>query len=164
MKNRLIKSTNWILAGILSLLGFVGCEGTLEYGTPSANYTVKGMVVDKTTGKPIAGIQVSIPRVNHHQRQTSSFIPDQPVITSEVHDTLYTKENGHFEYKYAGIQTNDSTNIIIQFEDITEIKRYKTDSTKVTFFQSDLKGGSGWYQGGATKEIEVKLDEYKRDE
>ena len=157
---------NWVLVGILGMLGFVGCEkiGMEEYGTPHADFTVKGTVVDKATGKPIAGIQVTIPRVDHHQRATSVFIPDQSVITSEVHDTLYTKDNGDFAYKYEGFPSNDSINVIIKFEDITEIKRYKTDSTKVTFFQSDLISGSGWYHGGATKEIEVKLDEQKRDE
>jgi putative lipoprotein (rSAM/lipoprotein system) len=162
-----INKMNWGLAGIIGLLGFAGCEkigGKVEYGTPNAEFTVKGTVVDKTTGKPIEGIRVVVPRVDHHQRPTSGFIPDQRVISSEVHDTLYTKGNGIFEYKYNGIQTNDSTNIIFKFEDIAEIKRFKTDSAKVTFFQSDLKGGKSWYQGGATKEVTVELNNIEHGE
>ena len=157
-----IKSMNWALAGIIGMLGFGSCEKEKEpldeYGSPHADYTVKGTVVSKTTGKPIGGIRVVVPRVDHHQRPTSGFIPDQRVISNEVNDIIYTKGDGVFEYKYKGIQSNDSTNIIMKFEDITENPQFKTDSTKVTFFLSDLKGGSGWYQGRATKEINIKLD------
>ena len=55
-----IKGTNWALAGLIGLLGFTNCDkyGPDEYGTPNADYTVKGTVVDKVTGKPIKGIRV----------------------------------------------------------------------------------------------------------
>ena len=48
-----IKKMNWALASGISMLGFASCEK--ESG---ANYTVKGAVVNKEGGKPIAGIQV----------------------------------------------------------------------------------------------------------
>jgi len=59
-KKVLLKSINWLLAGILTLLGFTGCEknGVDEYGVPYADYTIKGEVVNKATGKPVEGIQV----------------------------------------------------------------------------------------------------------
>ena len=185
---KIIKTTNWILAGCLSLLGFVSCEkekemrvedglsnggdahveegvpnggdARVEYGTPYAIFTVKGTVVGKATEKPIAGIQVTVPRVDHHQRPTSGFIPDQRIISHEVRDTLYTKENGDFLYQYDGFPTNDSINIILQFKDITETNRYKTGSTKVTFFSSELKNGDGrLYSGSVTKDVSIRLDE-----
>ena len=55
-----LKRANWTLAGMIGMLGFSGCErvGAMEYGTPHADYTVKGAVVNKATGKPIEGIQV----------------------------------------------------------------------------------------------------------
>ena len=55
-----IKKMNWALAGMIGMLGFSGCEkiGVEEYGTPHADYTVKGAVTNKATGKPIAGIRV----------------------------------------------------------------------------------------------------------
>jgi len=52
-----LKRMNWTLAGIIGLLGFAGCEK--ESGT---NYTVKGEVVNKEDGKPIAGIRADITR------------------------------------------------------------------------------------------------------
>ena len=47
----------WML--LLSLLGFAGCDEPQEdmYGTPYAEYTVKGRVTD-AAGTPIAGIEV----------------------------------------------------------------------------------------------------------
>lgn len=56
----------WML--LLSLLGFAGCgdeendggEGSYMYGTPYAEYTVKGRVKD-AAGRPIAGIEVRRP-------------------------------------------------------------------------------------------------------
>ncbi len=47
---------------LLSLLGFVGCDKTQEdmYGTPYADYAVKGRVTD-AAGTPIAGIEVKRP-------------------------------------------------------------------------------------------------------
>ena len=48
-----IKRINWVLASSISMLGFVGCEK--ESGT---NYTVRGAVVNKESGEPIARIRV----------------------------------------------------------------------------------------------------------
>jgi len=159
-----LKRMNWVLVGILWIFGFTGCkkndEVPIEYGSPHAKFTVKGVVVNKATGIPIEGIRVTIPRVDHHQRPTGGFIPDQTVISKAINDTLYTKGNGDFTYNFEGFPTNDSINIIIKFEDIIEINRYKTDSVKVTFFSSELKDGDNrWYAGAATKEVNIKLDE-----
>ena len=63
----IIKGINLALAGILSLLGFVGCQKNApldEYGSPYADYTVKGTVVNKATGKPIEGIRVGYDPMN----------------------------------------------------------------------------------------------------
>ena len=166
-KSTFSKWFNWLLAGVLGMLGFTNChkECPVEYGTPNASFTVKGMVISETTGEPIEGVQVTIPRVDHHQRPTSSFIPDQSVISQPVNDTLYTKENGDFTYNYSGFPSNDSINIIVKLEDITEINRFKTDSIKVTFFSSELKGGDNhWDFGAATKEVNVKLKDQEGDE
>ena len=53
-----IKTSNWILATLLTLLGFSNCEPQMEYGVPNADYSVKGTVVDKVSAKPIKGIRV----------------------------------------------------------------------------------------------------------
>jgi putative lipoprotein (rSAM/lipoprotein system) len=158
---KFIKGTNWALAGLISLIGYSSCEDEVnyprdEYGTPYAKFIVSGKVTD-TEQQGLKNIRVVVPKVDHHQRATSGFIPDQKIITNEVHDTLYTKENGNFEYEYTGIPTNDSINVILQFEEVAETPRFESDSAKVTFFSSELREGDGWYEGAATKEIEIRL-------
>jgi putative lipoprotein (rSAM/lipoprotein system) len=162
---KLIGRINWVLAGLISLLGFSSsCSsnpfddgGVVEYGTPRADFIVSGKVTN-TNGQGLSGIRVVVPKVDHHQRATSSFIPDQGVITQEVRDTFYTQENGDFNYYYTGFPTNDSINIHMKFEDTAETVRFETDFAKVAFFQSDLNGGDGkWFYGRAEKKIDVKL-------
>jgi hypothetical protein len=171
INRKFIKGTNWALAGLLSFLGFSSCDLTTpdeygtphpEYGTPHAEFVVSGKVTD-TGGNALKGIRVVVPGVDHHQKATSGFIPGFPVITSEVNDTLYTKDNGSFEYSYIGIPTNDSINIKMKFEDVSENARFETDSTKITFFSSELEGSKGgWFEGTAKKAIQFILK--KKDE
>jgi len=164
LNRKLIKGTNWALAGLMSFLGFSSCEkdimpeyGTpMEYGTPSAVFVVSGKVTD-TTGNALNGIRVVVPSVDHHQKSTSTFIPDKPVITNYVHDTLYTNADGNFNYPYTGFPSNSSIDIKMKFEDISENPSFETDSTKVTFSGSDLQGGNGWNAGTAQKEITIEL-------
>ena len=159
---KIFKATNWILAGILTLLGFSGCKveyDLVEYGCPHADFIVSGKVTD-LKGNGLSGIRVTVPSVDQHQRATSGFIPGYPVITQILNDTLYTNANGQFNYAYGCVPVNDSINIKMKFEDVSEHIRFETDSTKVTFFSSDLKGGDDrWYSGKATKEIIFYLKE-----
>jgi len=160
-KIKFLKVTNRILASILLLIGFSACKkyGMVEYGTPHADFVVSGKVTD-SRGIGLEGIRVTIPYVDHHQRATSGFYPDKPVITQPVNDTLFSKENGTFEYKYQGFPTNDSINVKLKFEDISSNTAFETDSAKVTFFSSELKGGDNrWYSGKVTKEVTVQLKE-----
>lgn len=59
MKKIALKTYGKILAFILSFFGLSSCEiiePRVEYGTPSADYIVKGKVSDKFTNQPIKGI------------------------------------------------------------------------------------------------------------
>jgi len=170
INRKFIKGTNWALAGLLSFLGFSSCDLTtpddretpVEYGTPHAEFVVSGKVTD-TGGNALKGIRVVVPGVDHHQKASSGYFPDNPVITSELNDTLYTKDNGSFEYSYIGFPTNDSINIKMKFEDVSENARFETDSTKITFFSSELEGSKGgWFEGTAKKVVQFMLK--KKDE
>ena len=178
LNRKFTNGANRVLAGILALLGFSACEKheyvvpeygspyvnfKAEYGTPYANFKVMGKVTD-SRGNGLQGIMVTVPQVDIHQRATQSFIPGQPLITDLVNDTLYTEVNGNFTFEYAGFPVNDSINVKLKFEDIAENNRFETDSTKVTFFSKDLKGGDkGWFAGSAEKAITVQLKEKSDD-
>ena len=45
-----LKSFNWLLTSVLMLLGFSTCDsepGAAMYGTPHADFTIKGKVVNQ---------------------------------------------------------------------------------------------------------------------
>ena len=150
LNRKFIKGTNWALTGLMSFLGFSSCEkarmdmyGTpAEYGTPHAEYAILGRVTD-ADGNALRGIRVAV--------------VDYPFNSIEINDTLYTKENGSFEYSHFGFPTNDSINIKMKFEDVSEKVIFETDSTIVTFLDPELKGGKGWFVGKAEKEVIIKL-------
>ena len=163
LNRKFTNGANLVLAGILSLLGFSACHGLTEYGTPYANFKVTGKVTD-SKGNGLKGIRVTVPQVDFHQLATQGFTPNRPLITIPVNDTLYTEVNGNFTFEYACFPVNDSINVKLKFEDIAENNHFETDSTKVTFFSKDLKGGdNGWFAGSAEKAITVQLKEKSDD-
>ncbi|MDL2304152.1 radical SAM-associated putative lipoprotein [Bacteroides sp. OttesenSCG-928-D19] len=195
LNRKLIRGTNWALAGLISLLGFSACSddfdskpepdeeeiinngnnnngnshngnddggAVCEYGTPYAIFTVSGKVTD-AQGKGLEGIQVVVPSVDHLQRATSGFIPDQTVITHDVRDTLYSGKLGEFSYDYEGFPTNNGIDIKMKFEDISKNARFETDSVKVSFSDSEFQDGTGWYAGKTEKKITVALKNKKSE-
>ncbi|MBR6828581.1 MAG: radical SAM-associated putative lipoprotein [Prevotella sp.] len=72
MKARFYHWYNALLSTLLTILGFGSCTNVgedeygspviCEYGTPWANYEVKGVVTDET-GAPVSGIKTSIKEV-----------------------------------------------------------------------------------------------------
>ncbi len=131
-----MKGTNWLLAGILSLLGFTGCETTSgkdEYGSPHADYTVKGKVVDKATQEPIPGVRVS-------------YYPDASTTT----DT-----DGEFE-----LTTNHEVQVLLVDDvDDDENGAYESEEIPLDFSEAEHTPGSGWYKGEYTLTENVELDE-----
>lgn len=192
LNRKFIRGTNWALAGLISLLGFSACSddfkgepeptpdengivnngdnnngnddggAVCEYGTPYAVFAVSGKVTD-AQGNGLEGIRVVVPSVDHLQRATSVFIPDQTVITQDVRDTLYTEKNGEFDYAYSGFPTNAGIEIKMKFEDISKEARFETDSTKVSFSDVDFQDGSGWYAGKTEKEMTIQLKNKKSE-
>jgi len=129
----LIKGTNWALAGILTMLGFSGCEfyGPVEYGSPSANYTVKGKVVNKADGKAIKGI-----RIGYESATNSSFYLEGTV----------SDENGEFKLTDQDIYKNK---IPVYFDDIDgELNgSFASDTVEIDFSKVYPVGKKGWYEG-----------------
>lgn len=62
-----LKSFNWLLTSVLMLLGFSTCDsepGAAMYGTPHADFTIKGKVVNQEN-MPIPDIEIKC-LVEHH--------------------------------------------------------------------------------------------------
>jgi len=155
-----IKGTNWALAGLISMLGFSGCErsGLLEYGTPNADYTVKGTVVNKADGKPIEGI-----RVGYSPEPT--IIPLYGVISTPYtpKTSVTTNAKGEFTLTENTFPVSDQT-LPVYVEDIDGEKNglFQSDTLQVDFNNAkQTKKSDSWYEGEFTVTVNVELTEIK---
>ena len=157
-----IKSTNWVLAGILSMLGFIGCEKmnrTDEYGTPHADYTVKGAVVDKATGNPIAGIRVGYSSGNIYVPMYGT--PSAPFVEKNA---VRTDANGEFKLTETFFPSNGHVPVYVDDVDGAENGFYKSDTLQISFSEADrTKKSKSWYEGEFTKEVNVQLTEIQHE-
>ena len=164
LNRKLIRGTNWALAGLLSLLGFTGCgkddngggEISVEYGVPSANFKVLGRVTNEQ-GQPLGGMRVVASEVTTIWGKG----PEQ-CYSGLLRDTVYTASDGSFVREYSLFPT-DSVYIHMKIEDPTKRPDYESDSVTVGFAKGDLKGADGsWFLGAAEKVIDVKLKSKKK--
>lgn len=136
-RSRLLQLCNCLLSGFLVLLGFSSCtrEGSEEYGMPYAKYEIKG-------------------KVTNEQKET---IPKAQVIVKQLDssgksfyraDTLNVNGSGEYQYLTEGF--TESYRVIA--EEPSGV--YKADSTDV---KMESKGGSGWYVGSDSKEVDFEL-------
>lgn len=145
-------STNKLLAGLLTLLGFslAACDkiGADEYGCPHADYEIKGKVVN-TKGSAIPGIQVIIPDPFGNEEYTHR-------------DTLITNNSGEFNINPMITSFGEDITFKITTKDIDGTDNggvFLEKITDVAFKKEDLKGGDGnWNYGSARKEVTITME------
>ncbi|MDR2928080.1 MAG: radical SAM-associated putative lipoprotein [Cytophagaceae bacterium] len=156
----LLKGINWVLAGIITILGFAGCDkennNVDEYGTPRADYTVKGTVVNKTTGKPVKGIRVG-------------YFADGPMPMYGVMPTLYepkvyvmTDNSGEFEITAGFSPIPDNTPLLIYVNDIdgAENGSFQPENLQLDVSKAEqTKKPDRWHEGEYTLTVKVELTE-----
>lgn len=141
MKKAALKTYGKIIAGLLSFLGMIfgfnNCTGEspVEYGTPSADYIIKGTVSNTTDSTPIEGIQVT-------------------VISESVYkpDTAYTDKDGDYELSMENTLLNSVK--IVATDTHTNLEKYKSDTIQVVFTSNDKKekGSGNWDWGTYEKD------------
>ena len=162
-----IRGTNWALAGLISMLGFTtGCEkaeSVVEYGTPNADYTVKGSVVNKADGKPIEGISIGY---NPTLMATTLYgilpTPYKPKasVTTDAKGEFKLKSN----FSIGEFQPDENGLVSVYVEDIDGEKNglFQSEVLKVNFKNAEHGGKpKSWYNGEYTKTIKVELTEIK---
>ena len=136
MKIKYLKLKNWLLVSLAGLLGVNMSSCGLEYGCPEAKYTVKGKVTDPS-GEPRPGIKVTGNWDNDITSASGDYILSARVVP------LYPEE---------------TIQIVFADVDSSENGSYRNDTASVVFRHSDLTGGDGhWYEGSATKTLNVTL-------
>jgi putative lipoprotein (rSAM/lipoprotein system) len=137
----LAKGSNYVLAGLLALLGFSACkDNSVMYGVPHGDYIIKGKVTDEAH-RPIANIQIQ------------SLHPEGNLTHA---DTLYSNSQGEFGYKEERIG-NDIPLVFTDIDGEANGGHFATDTLNISFKDVEFKGGDDWYMGEGEKEITVVL-------
>ena len=160
-RREFIKRMNRGLAGIIGLLGFSSCEkveifGAKEYGTPHADYTVKGAVTNKATGKPIEGIRVGY-------SCESCPVPEYGVIPTPYMPKSHVLTNAKGEFKLTdSFFPEKNLKLPVSVEDIDGENNgsFQTEVLQVDFKNAEqTKKAKSWYNGEFTVTVNVELTE-----
>ena len=150
-------SCNWILAGLLALLGFSACSGNNEedisaIDCPYKRLTLKGKVSNEA-GNAVSGIKVKVTEFHTETNGTRYAIQA---------DSVKTNASGNYEFSsnYETLYPFEVT-----FEDIDGEQNglFKPDTIFIS--QDDLDkvqyigGDGGWYQGSGEIIVNVTLKE-----
>lgn len=124
-----------------------------EYGTPYADFEMKGTVTDSITATPIQNARVIITQTHSYLNggQMLSHI-DTMAIKQTDSAGKYDIQIGSFPLEEVTFQLNvDDTDGSVNGGD------FVTQEKDVLFKSSELTGGKGWYDGKAVKTIDIKL-------
>ncbi|MDR0726324.1 MAG: radical SAM-associated putative lipoprotein [Prevotellaceae bacterium] len=142
-----IKTANWILGGIISILSFSGCHkeqsGTVEYGSPYATFSFRGTVSDKT-GQPVKDIKVEVGLEKHPAM-------DNPVLTNT---------SGQYSVQFQFRPVEDFQ-VIVSDIDGESNGSFRNDTIPVKVSEDDYyeQGNGSWNHGSAAKEVNIVLNE-----
>jgi putative lipoprotein (rSAM/lipoprotein system) len=132
-----IKKYNSLLYVLIGLLGFsVACtkERRMEYGSPSADFIINGVV----------------------ENQASQPIPNIKVVARW--DSTYTALDGKFSLKNNSFPADQ--NFLVKLRDIDGVANgsYQDKDTTIAFTNNTFTNGSGnWYKGKVEKSVVIKL-------
>ena len=147
-----------IIIALLGLIGLLtGCDfihsPVAEYGVPYADYEMKGTVTDSITSTPVQNIRVTVTRTQTYTEKDST-LTHTDTLTSKQTDTA-----GKYDLRFEYFPTDNLT-FEIKTEDIdgqANGGNFSTVKRQITFKNSELSGGKGWYNGKAVKTIDIKL-------
>jgi putative lipoprotein (rSAM/lipoprotein system) len=140
----LMKGANWVLAGLLSVLGFSGCdknEPMDAYGTPYATFTFHGRVTNRA-GEPVPDIKIEVK------------------ASDDTGNPALTNASGHYSALFQAFSLEDFQ-VIASDIDGEANGSYLSDTIQVKVGKEDYyeKGDEGWNMGSASKEVDIVLKE-----
>ena len=176
LNHSFLNGFNWLLAGMLGLLGFSAVSLTscmygdpyVEYGASHTDYVIKGKVVDKATRQAIPGLKVKLT-----YKMPSNILmygPPMPIIEpsfeNAIHypkDSVFTDEQGKFRFDGNSVYGMDSIGKVVQplivfdVDGIENGSYYETIETVKFEDAQQTKADKGWYKGEYTKDVEIEM-------
>ena len=159
MKVRFNRWYNAVLTALLSILGF-GCSSEepmdmygppVEYGTPQADFILKGTVTDEI-GTPVQGLKTSLKEVYKHDLVTNTYGVD----------SIQTNESGNYQLKLGKESNFFKENVKLIVEDIdgeANGGEFLSDTLDIDYNKA-VKVGEGdqrWYEGTFEVVTDIKL-------
>lgn len=132
------------LYALLGLLGFASCGSSAldMYGTPTADFTIKGKVTD-AEGNPIKDIAVSLETDSGTVMQSTTTAADGTFATNKMNDFLLFSSIVTFTDTDGEANGGDFATYEVEVEELPKTK---------------VKEGDGaWYQGEYEFTADVKL-------
>lgn len=152
IKFQCLKKYNALIVFLISVLGFTSASSLLGgcmYGSPSADYIVRGKIEVDKTNNPIAGIKVEMSIKKEYE--TGKVFVGVSSDASENDGTYIVCANGEYP-------VDQTCNIKFTDIDGSQNGDYETLDTTIVFQNPELTGSSGqWDEGETTKEVNVKL-------
>ena len=157
MKVRFNRWYNAVLTALLSMLGF-SCSldepdeygsTPVEYGTPHADYILKGTVTDEA-GTPIKGIKTSLKEISKNDTGTHVF----------GIDSIQTNESGNYQLKNSGMPYDKRVKLVV--EDIdgeANGGEFLNDTLDIDYGKAVEveEGDHHWYDGKYEVTTDVRL-------
>jgi putative lipoprotein (rSAM/lipoprotein system) len=156
---KLIKRANLLLAALLAMIGFAGCNkiGVVEYGSPHADYTVKGAIVNKETQKPIEGI-----RVGYFPQEWLDVFGTPPEYYYGPKTYVITNVTGEFSLTERCSISSIPVRFFFFYIDGEKNGLFQSESMSINFSKAEHSGKSkGWYNGIYTLTVKAELSEVK---
>ena len=161
MKVRFNRWYNAVLTALLSMLGF-SCSldepdeygsTPVEYGTPHADYILKGTVTDEA-GTPIKGIKTSLKEISKNDTGTHVF----------GIDSIQTNESGNYQLKNSGMPYDKRVKLVV--EDIdgeANGGEFLNDTLDIDYGKAVEveEGDHHWYVGKYEVTTDVRLKKKK---
>ena len=161
MKVRFNRWYNAVLTALLSMLGF-SCSldepdeygsTPVEYGTPHADYILKGTVTDEA-GTPIKGIKTSLKEISKDDTGTHVF----------GIDSIQTNESGNYQLKNSGMPYDKRIKLFV--EDIdgeANGGEFLNDTLDIDYGKAVEveEGDHHWYDGKYEVTTDVRLKKKK---
>jgi putative lipoprotein (rSAM/lipoprotein system) len=137
-RKTILRISNSIISALLCLLGFnTACDiyGKYEYGSPNADFIIKGTIKSFETNQPIPQIKVKA-----------------------GWDSVYSDASGKYEVVYNDFP--ESQDFLILFTDVDGVSNgaFHPLDTVVKFENPEFKDGNGhWYKGVTEKTVDIFL-------
>lgn len=155
LTSSLLICCNWVLASLLVLMGYSCSENVEEYGSPHADYTLKGKVVNQG-GTPIPGIEIKV---------VSSSVYDDSSYHADSNYPYQSLTDSKGEYT-VNIGSSPGKKLTLYSTDIDgELNgSFRSDTTFIDSSTIELSGGKNWYWGKGEVTLDITLQEKKTEE